>query len=198
MNTVLAVRLSKNMSLEGKLDIHLISADLSRLVSDEEELTTNVKIVIDDITVGSSVVETGPQPEWREKFSVEVASMSELRAELYSHADTELQGGTLVGRGLTRLADLRFEANHNQPLKYTLELRPKGQILLEVTFHPRQIKLETGPENNHHHRGHKYNIFSFCDVVKCAFCQVSTYTCMYQQIFTSSEIFFAETDGWYF
>ena len=38
------------------------------------------------------MVETGPQPHWRENFSVELPRMSELRAELYSHADTELRG----------------------------------------------------------------------------------------------------------
>ena len=51
-------------------------------------------MVIDDITVGSSVVETGPQPEWRENLSVELSSLDELRAELYSHSETELQGET--------------------------------------------------------------------------------------------------------
>ena len=161
------------MLFEGKLDISLISADLSQLVSEDDgqdregEMKTSVKIVIDGITVGSSAVETGPQPEWRENLSVELSSLGELRAELYSHSETELQGETVVAGGLTGLADLRAQGNDKEIIKSTLELSPKGQIFLEVTFHPR---LE---DTNYHHRGHKYKAFSFCDVIKCAFCQVS-------------------------
>ena len=180
------------MLFEGKLDIHLISADLTQFVPGDDsparqgEMKTNVKIVIDGITVGSSAVETGPQPVWRENLSVELelSSSSELRAELYSHSQAQLQGETVLAQAITGLADLRSRGHDKEIFKATLELSPKGQIFLEVRFHPRQVNLETMQENNFHHRGHNYKGFSFCDVIKCAFCQVSAN----QQIFTSVEI----------
>ena len=171
------------MAFGGKLDIRLISADLSQLDCEDndqqrrEEMRTNVKIVIDDVTVGSSAVETGAQPEWGENFSIELSSLSELRAEVYSHGDPAVPGETvLVAQCLAGLADLGSEGSQEQTAKYTLELRPTGQIVLELTFQPRQTELRREKimqETNYLHRGHRYKVSSFCDLIKCAVCQVS-------------------------
>ena len=162
------------MKFDGKLDVRLVSADLSKMVS-EEDVKTKVRIEIDGIRLGSSELETGPQAEWGEKLSAEVASVSELRAVVYSHSDRE--GETILGQGQL---GLRYQTSEKETSQYTLELTPVGQILLEVTFHPRQ-KLE---EKGYHHRGHSYKIISFCDPIKCAFCQVPEH----QQILTPSNI----------
>ena len=160
------------MKFEGKLDVRLISADLSKLVSDED-VKTKVSIEIDGMRLGSSELETGPQPEWGEKLIAEVASVSEVRAEVYSHSDTE--GETILGQALL---ELRSQASEKETSQYTLELTPVGQILLELTFHPRQ-KLE---EKGYHHRGHSYKIISFCDPIKCAFCQVPEHLQIFDSI----------------
>merc|ERR1712062_410932 len=44
------------------------------------------------------------------------------------------------------------------------------QISLELKFYPSQ-ELEQGMETNYLHRGHNYIPSSFCDLIKCAFCQ---------------------------
>ena len=72
------------MTFEGKLDVRLLSADLSELVS-QEAVKTKVRIGIDEITLGSSVLETGPRPEWREDFSAELMNVSK---HTYSHCSS--------------------------------------------------------------------------------------------------------------
>ena len=162
------------MTFHGKLDVRLLSANLSELVS-QEAVKTKVRIGIDEITLGSSVLETGPQPEWREAFSAEVMSVSELRAEVYSQPDRE--GETLLGQGLAGLADIRSQGSDEETIQYTLELRPLGQIFLEIKFHPPQgtepRKEKIKQEGNYLHRGHRYIHSSSLDLIKCAFCQVS-------------------------
>ena len=53
-------------------NIHL--SILAWTLNRPEEMKTNVKIVDDDITE----LETGPKPEWRQNFNVELSGLTEL------------------------------------------------------------------------------------------------------------------------
>ena len=169
------------MAFGAKLDIRLLSADLSPLVSEdsEEELKTKVKIVIDDVTVGCSAVKSGSVPEWGENFSVSLeSSMSELRAEVHRQPQPPVPGQAVLAQCRAGLTELRCEAeaSEGQTTKCSLELSPRGQIFLEITFHPpqgtepRKEKIEQ--EGNYLHRGHRYVHSSSFDLIKCAFCKV--------------------------
>ena len=129
------------MVFAGRLDILVISADLAGFVLDDEaELyQTFVNIVIDDIEVGSTAVVTGSRPQWRENFTTELSSMMELRAGVYRKSGAEEE--KLVSECVVTLGDLRQKQPDGQTINCTLEMKPRGQIIMEVTFHPRQTKL---------------------------------------------------------
>ena len=192
------------MAFGAKLDIRLLSADLSPLVSEdsEEELKTKVKIVIDDVTVGFSALESGSLPEWGENFSISLDStMRELRAEVHRQPHPQVPGQAVLAQCRAGLTELRCEAeaSEEQTTNCTLELSPRGQIFLEITFHPRQAteprKEKIKQEGNYLHRGHRYIRSSSFDLIKCAFCQVSAGVIFF---LIHWKYFSPETDGGYF
>lgn len=186
------------MVFGGKLDILVISADLSQFVSGDdsefrkEDLNTFVHISIDDLGVGTSPVQYGTEmygggqvltthllifrPEWKESFSVQLSNMMELKVSVYLEVDSGPE--RLVAQCLTALGDLRCLGHDEETLKCALEMKPQGQMFLEITFCPREYNLRRKKamyEKNHLHRGHRYVLSSFSDVIKCAFCQVNSH-----------------------
>ena len=103
--------------------------------------------------------------------------MMELQVKVWCETETGEQ--SLLAHCLTGLAELRAKGRDKEALKCTLEMKPKGQMWLEVTFHPRETKLvrkKAMYEKFHLHHGHRYVLSSFSVVIKCAHCQVTSCT----------------------
>ena len=113
------------------------------------------------------------RPVWSESFSIEQSSMIELEAKVWCETGTGEQ--SLLAHSLTPLADIRDKGRDKEALKFTLEMKPKGLMWMEVTFYPREPKLvrkKAMYEKFYLHHGHRYVRISFSVVIKCSHCQV--------------------------
>ena len=162
------------MQFSGKLDIKIISGDLTEFTSERkyQNLNTFVTLFIDNNNIGETDTEYGTDvPTWNHVFSTQLASMNELRIEIYSER-VDKQPKKLAWC-VSDLAHIRARGQDRLPIRFHQEMAPMGKVTGEVTFYPKKNKIKRGEavrEKKRLHRGHRYEPNYFPQLTKCAFC----------------------------
>ena len=165
----------------GKLDIKVISADLSAFTEDEEkveELTTYVEIEVDHHEAGISETQGNTdKPRWEESFSYQsLDSMQAIQITVYKDLGPEIPD-KMLGECFLAIKDIQIRGKDNEMIKFRQELNPKGSIKLEMTFFPREKKKKplkrkvAVHEKLYLHKGHCYSSVFFNQPVFCAYCR---------------------------
>ena len=130
---------------------------------------------LERVSVKDSIHETFSRPEWNDSFSVQKPNVSEIKLTIVAYLAESIPERDIAW-AILGVGELRSMGKDSEPIHLSKPMNPKGNIKLEITFHPKESQLKRRRavhQKIYIHNGHRYVPSYFKFFASCAYCHVS-------------------------